>query len=180
MKKILEWLAYEMDDSSLRNRMYNNVDYFLAFLYFVISVHNAIFFAYEIDFSQEGKMKESIATALVIVVNIVILLRTYVKLSIQFNDEERKAKSNLEKNVRYDRIVIEALEKRMSQVRSIWIIFIVVLGFVWFYGNVVVQSVGVLAVACAGLTFYNDIIDIAVNKFFAECKVGAMKYIERR
>lgn len=180
MKNILKRLAYEIDDSSMRNRMYNNIDYFLALLYFVISVFNAIFFAYGIDFSKKSKIIESIATILVIAINIVILLRIYFKLSIQLNDEERNAILVLEKDVRYDKIVIAALEKRLFMVRTIWILCFVLLGFLCFYGNAVMRSISVLAVACAGLTFINDIIDIAVNKFFAECKVGVLKYIERR
>lgn len=31
MKKLLIWLVYEIDDSNLRNRLYNNLEYVLAF-----------------------------------------------------------------------------------------------------------------------------------------------------
>lgn len=181
MKKLLIWLVYEIDDSNLKNRLYNNLEYVLAFLYFSISVFNAINCVYNIELDPNNIWKaEFVTTILVIGINVVILVRTYVRLHIQYLDEKEKVKSILERDVRYDKIVIEAYAKRQSLVRNIWLICMVIICFLFFYGNAVVESVGVLAFTCAGLTFFNDLIDIAANKYCVEIKAATFRYIKRR
>lgn len=179
MKTILKLLVYEFDDSSMSNRRYNNADYFFALIYLLISMFNAYHCAYDIRlFDENGAIEmESISTILIIVLNFVILIRMYIKLQIQYIEEGKHAEVDLKKDERYDKIIIESLELRLSQIKYVWLICLVVAVFICFFGNVVVRAVSAIAVICALLTFFNDIVDIAVNKYSAQLKPAVTRYI---
>lgn len=172
-------LVYEFDDSSMSNRWYNNADYLFAWIYLLISIFNAYHCVYDVRlFDENGAIEmESIATMLIILLNFVILIRMYIKLQIQYIEEWKNAEINLRKDARYDKIIIESLEKRISLIKDVGLICIVVMVFICFFGNVVVKAVSVVAGICALLTFFNDMVDIAVNKYSAKLKPAVTKYL---
>lgn len=182
MKWILVKFDYDIEDSYIKNKLCNNFDYVFSVLYFLISLYNAWICAYTVTFfDEDGKfMLTSITTFLVIAINIVVLFRLYIKLHIQSIDEENNIKANLNINERYDKIIIESLQRRKELLRNVWLICFVIISFVWFYGDIVVKSVGLLAVVCASLTLLNDLMDIAINKYSAKIKSGTLKYIKQR
>lgn len=182
MKWILKKFGYEIDDSNKKNRLYNNLDYIFAFIYFSISVYNARVCVYTITFfDKDGNIiLDSITTLLLVVINIVILIRLYIKLTIQLKDKKNYIKANLSKKERYDKIVIDPLEKRILIVIFVSVCCLIIIFFIWRYGNMVVDSASLIAIICAGLTLFNDLIDIAINKYTAKIKAGALKYIVQR
>lgn len=178
MKKILKWLMYDVDENKRKNRARNNADLVLVFLYMTISLYNAFFESYNIQiFDSEGRfIQDSITTLLIVSINFIILIRMYIKIKNQKAEYIEEVKGKLLKNERYDKIVIEALVKRLNIIKNVWLISAVILIFVGFFGKPVVQSVAVIAAIIAGLTFVNDVLDIAVNKYSAVPIPGLVTY----
>lgn len=182
MKSILKWLSYDIGDGDKKNRALNNLDVVFALLYTLITIYLAFSTHYSTAVHDpEGKIsQEIIITWLILFSNAFLLVRTYIKLYLQFIEKKEYMEKHLAENKKYDKIVIDAYEKRLRLTKNIFLIVAVVLFFIGWYGDVVIESVAIITSLTACLVLVNDCLDSAIHKYSAVPISGIVTYAERR
>lgn len=179
MHKILKHIGYEVcDKSEAHNKKLNHIDYFFCLVYMVISLINALMGVgalklVEVVDEHFTLNNASMKTFLLILINAVVLIRLNIRLYIECKDKELKAQNELEDSQKdCVKIRIKALDKRLAFLRYCYyadiIIFLINIIFV---KNGIESSLSVIIILPIILTFCNNMIDIAKNKYFADEKI---------
>ncbi len=185
MCSILKKIAYIVkDEEGKNNKIANNFDYALVHIYAIISMFNAItsigttklfVTTSEIDKLQGfqavwDEYLPVIKTILLLIVNAIILVRLNIKLYIKEQNIEKEAIMNVlfEKSVDVVKVVVIPLRRRMQLIKYVYVIDIVIILMNVYYKSSIETSLSLIVILPIFVTWVNNLIEIAENKFSAE------------
>lgn len=185
MKRILRFFKYKIhDETGNVNKKANDWDYFLCWLYAIISLYNAIsgigtmklFAEFDLSRGIEGivaspNFNSVVKTILLLVINLIILIRLNIKCYIKKCESKENALMNYNNDDSIRgvlEIITQTWDRRIQLLKYIYLMDVVIIVMNFYFRASVETSLAWLVILPIFVTLLNNLLDIAENKYSAE------------